>query len=198
MECTSACCTALLAFQKSYPEHRSFEIKHAVARGLQFIRSIQRPDGSWYGSWAVSFTYGIWFGVSALACAGETAKTSETVHRACEFLLSKQRPDGGWGESYLSSQEKEYHQLPADQPSHVVNTGWAMLALLAAGYHEIDAAPLHEAARRLILLQEPSGDWPQQSISGVFNRNCMIQYANYRNIFPIWALGEYRSQVLGA
>ncbi len=28
--------------------------------------------------------------------------------------------------------------------------------------------------------QEPSGDWPQQHISGVFNRNCMITYANYR------------------
>lgn len=28
--------------------------------------------------------------------------------------------------------------------------------------------------------QEESGDWPQQHISGVFNRNCMITYANYR------------------
>lgn len=45
-------------------------------------------------------------------------------------------------------------------------------------------------------LQEASGDWPQQTISGVFNRNCMITYANYRNIFPIWALGEYKTQVL--
>ncbi len=35
-----------------------------------FIRSIQRPDGSWYGSWAVCFTYGCWFGVSALAAKG--------------------------------------------------------------------------------------------------------------------------------
>lgn len=41
-----------------------------------------------------------------------------------------------------------------------------------------------------------SGDWPQQHISGVFNRNCMITYANYRNIFPIWALGLYRRLVL--
>ena len=31
---------------------------------------------------------------------------------------------------------------------------------------------------------------------GVFNKNCMITYAAYRNIFPIWALGEYRTQVL--
>lgn len=30
------------------------------------------------------------------------------------------------------------------------------------------------------LSQEEGGDWPQQHISGVFNRNCMITYANYR------------------
>ncbi|KAE8660305.1 Detected protein of unknown function [Hibiscus syriacus] len=29
---------------------------------------------------------------------------------------------------------------------------------------------------------------------GVFNRNCMISYSAYRDIFPIWALGEYRTR----
>ena len=37
-----------------------------------------------------------------------------------------------------------------------------------------------------------------QEIIGVFNKNCMISYSQYRNIFPIWALGEYRCLVLGA
>lgn len=37
-----------------------------------------------------------------------------------------------------------------------------------------------------------------QEIMGVFNRNCMISYSAYRNIFPIWALGEYRCRVLEA
>jgi len=27
-------------------------------------------------------------------------------------------------------------------------------------------------------------------------RNCTLNYSSYRNIFPIWALGEYRRQVL--
>ena len=44
--------------------------------------------------------------------------------------------------------------------------------------------------------QLSNGDMPQQLISGVFNHNCMITYANYRNIFPIWALGEYRKRYL--
>ncbi|KAL6760808.1 2,3-oxidosqualene cyclase, partial [Haematococcus lacustris] len=84
-----------------------------------------------------------------------------------------------------------------DGPSHVVNTAWALLTLLAGGYHRAQGpAALHRAARYLMLAQLPSGDWPQQHISGVFNRNCMISYSNYRNIFPIWALGQYRRAVL--
>lgn len=35
-----------------------------------------------------------------------------------------------------------------------------------------------------------------QEIMGVFNKNCMISYSAYRNIFPIWALGEYLNRVL--
>lgn len=56
----------------------------------------------------------------------------------------------------------------------------ALLALLMGGQVERDAAPLHAAARCLMRQQLATGDWPQQHISGVFNRNCMITYANYR------------------
>ncbi|PNH12704.1 Cycloartenol synthase [Tetrabaena socialis] len=70
-----------------------------------------------------------------------------------------------------------YSQLEGD--SHVVNTAWAMLTLMSAGHHTVDPAPLHAGARFLLRRQQPSGDWPQQHISGVFNRNCMITYANY-------------------
>jgi cycloartenol synthase len=180
----------------------------ALKRAEAFVRRVQRADGSWYGSWGVCFTYGTWFGCAALGALGHSVSSGDDAQRrACAFLLSKQRDDGGWGESYLSCQDKEYAQL--EGASHVVNTAWAMIALIAAGWHEdvvVEGggkgggealAPLHRAARYLLRAQEASGDWPQQHISGVFNRNCMITYANYRNIFPIWALGLYRRCVLG-
>lgn len=40
-----------------------------------------------------------------------------------------------------------YSQLEGG--SHVVNTAWAMMALLAAGYHTIDPKPLHKCVQLL-------------------------------------------------
>jgi squalene cyclase len=51
--------------------------------------------------------------------------------------------------------------------------------------------PLKKVFRLLITRQQETGDWEQESISGVFNHNCMISYTGYRNAFPIWALGRY-------
>jgi len=36
-----------------------------------------------------------------------------------------------------------------------------------------------------------NGDFPQEMISGVFNKSCAISYTSYRNVFPIWTLGRF-------
>lgn len=134
--------------------------------------------------------------------------------------------------------------------AHQAQCGALLLTIVAValqvGYHKVDRRPLDEAAKYLLRMQCRNGDFPQQQISGVFNRNCMITYANYRwvsksncmityanyrqaarrkfvranaklwimkdrshrnqeharrcgcrNIFPLWALGKYRTEVLG-
>lgn len=57
-----------------------------------------------------------------------------------------------------------------------------------------DQAPIKAGIDLLMSRQLPNGDWAQESISGVFNNNCMISYSAYRNIFPIWALGRYANR----
>ncbi|KAJ0744793.1 putative cycloartenol synthase [Helianthus annuus] len=149
-----------------------------------------------YGSWGICYTYGTWFGIKGLVAAGKTYETSHCIRKACAFLLSKQLPSGGWGESYTSCTQKIYTNI-AGNKSHITNTSWALLALIAAQQAKRDRRPLDVAARVLIDHQMENGDFPQQEIIGVFNKNCMISYSSYRNIFPIWALGEYLNRVIG-
>jgi cycloartenol synthase len=107
VECTSACITALLSFSKDIPHYKTAQVRNAIRAGVKFLKSIQRNDGSWYGSWAVCFLYGTWFGVEGLIAAGE-APDSYSVRKATEFIISKQNPNGGWGESYVACVNKAY------------------------------------------------------------------------------------------
>jgi len=190
-ECTAACVISLIEFQESYPHFRSSEIRKAIKTGLKFILNQQKPDGSWYGGWAVCFTYASWFAIEALSKAKnkdyyEDVLLSNSLNKACAFLITKQKNDGGWGETFESCSKMVYTE---SQSSQVVNTSWALLALMAADFK--DKSLIKSGINLLLDRQTDSGDWAQESISGVFNYNCMITYANYRNIFPIWALSRY-------
>ena len=194
VECSMACLTALYEFHERYPKVRSEEVKHALATGRDFLKSIQREDGSWYGSWACCFCYGTWFGVEGLVKSGEPTG-SPCIQKACDFLLKHQRSNGGWGEDFTSCYDKDYApngmDAYGDDGSSVVNTSWALLALACAKCSDTEA--VRRGVQYLIKRQLPSGDWPQEGIAGVFNRSCGITYTAYRNAFPIWAMGRCHS-----
>jgi len=192
-ECSAACVIALLEIQQLYPDYKNEEIRLAITSGLEFIVKQQKQDGSWYGGWAVCFTYATWFGIEALVQGeGYIAPELRTkcIEKASEFLFSKQMPDGGWGETYESCAKMVYTQAKTSQ---VVNTAWALLALQAANSPKKEA--IQKGIQLLLHRQLDNGDWAQENISGVFNYNCMISYSSYRNIFPIWALNRFYKQV---
>ncbi|XP_015617480.2 achilleol B synthase-like isoform X2 [Oryza sativa Japonica Group] len=193
VECTSSLIQALILFKGVHPGYRREEIDRIIKNGVLFIEKKQKNDGSWYGSWAVCFTYATFFAIKGLVAAGRTFQNSLSIRKACNFLLSKQLSTGGWGEDYLGCQVEEY--IDSGRP-HVVHTAWGMLGLIYAGQVELDPAPLYRAAKELINMQLETGEFPQQEILGSFNSSLFFNYTNYRNLFPIWALGEFHRRLL--
>ncbi|KAF2269339.1 terpene synthase [Lojkania enalia] len=185
-ECTTACVTALHMFQQHYPSYRTAEVQTFIAHAVDYIRASQRPDGSWYGSWGICFTYAGFFATESLAIAGETHANSERMRRACQFFLERQMADGGWGETYRSCETGIWHN---HESSQVVQTAWVVCALLNAEFP--DPEPMRRALKLIMKRQRANGEWKQEAIEGVFNKSCMISYPNYKFIFPIKALGMF-------
>lgn len=193
-ECTSSVLQALVLFKEQHSGYRTKEIEKCITNAAKFIESRQGEDGSWLGTWGVCFTYWAFFSVKALVAAGRTYENSSSIRKACHFILSKQLKTGGWGESHVSNETKAYVNIEGDR-AHAVNTAWAMLTLIYAGQIERNPAPLHRAAKELINMQMDTGDFPQQEHVGCFNCSLFFNYPNYRNLFPVWALGEYRRRL---
>ncbi|KAF9302335.1 Lanosterol synthase (Oxidosqualene--lanosterol cyclase) [Mortierella antarctica] len=185
-ECSTACVLGLTYFRDQHPTYRRGEIDATIERAITFILSVQRPDGSWYGSWAICFTYATMFALESLSSVGQYYHNSAPVKAACEFLLSKQREDGGWGESYKSCEE---HRYVEHEQTQVVQTGWALMALMAAKCP--DQKAIQRGVHMIMSRQQPNGEWLQEAIEGIFNHSCSISYGNYKHIFTIWALGRY-------
>ncbi|ORX40148.1 terpenoid cyclases/protein prenyltransferase alpha-alpha toroid [Kockovaella imperatae] len=184
-ECTTSALSALKYFSQLDPTYRTNDVARTIDKAIHWLHSVQRPDGSWYGSWGVCFTYATMFALESLGIAGETYENSTRVKKACEFLISKQKEDGGWGETYMSCVTLEYCQ---HEMSQVVMTSWAILALIYGKCPNKDV--IKRGIRLLMERQKPDGRWEREDTEGIFNKNCAIDYTVFQFVFPIWALGR--------
>lgn len=190
VECTASCLCALSETLQLCPADLRAAAEHASERAVQRLLQAQRMDGSFEGAWGVYFVYGTLFGIRGLL-AGGLPGSHPAVRKACRWLLARQRPDGGFGESHLAALSHSY--VPAAR-GQIIQTAWALLALLQAGDPEWPA--IEAAARFLIARQTSDGSWPREQMVGIFFHTALLHYDLYRCYFPLWALSLYETRRL--
>jgi squalene-hopene/tetraprenyl-beta-curcumene cyclase len=167
--------------------------RDAVERGLSWLRSEQEQTGAWFGRWGVNYIYGIGAVVPALVTAGVSASDT-AVRGAIEFLLLHQNDDGGWGEDIRSYDDPSLAGVGASTASQ---TAWALLALIAAGEAESDAA--RRGVLYLIEEQRDDGNWEEPFYTGTgFPGDFYLNYHLYRLVFPVSALGRWLRATAGS
>ena len=185
VECTGSCIQALVEYRERFPSDRPHQVERALARAEEYLRNVQRPDGSFVGYWGVCFTYAAWFAIAGLRVCG-AAPDDPAVVRARQFLEGWQRDDGGWGESVEANRRLFY--VPGND-GHPVMTAWAVLALISAGRRDSEA--VRRGIRFVQETQRSDGGWDSPGISGAFMQMHAMAYGSHVRIFPLWALSSY-------
>ncbi len=156
-------------------------------RGIEWLLANQETDGSWFGRWGVNYVYGTGSVVPALVAAGLPG-SHPAIRRAVAWLENVQNEDGGWGEDLRS-----YDDVPGWSgrgASTASQTGWALLALLAAGENE--SKTVERGVGWLAETQLADGSWDEPYFTGTgFPWDFSINYHLYRQVFPLTALGRY-------
>ncbi|MDO5565401.1 MAG: squalene--hopene cyclase, partial [Planctomycetia bacterium] len=160
----------------------------AVEQVIDYIRSEQLPDGSWFGRWGVNYIYGTWQALTGLSAMG-VSPLSEPVRAGANWLIIHQQADGGWGESPDSYKDP---MLRGQGTSTASQTAWAVMGLIAAGKAN------HPAVRRgidfLLSHQNENGRWDEKEFTGTgFPQVFYLKYHYYPVYFPLMALSLYSS-----
>lgn len=175
-------------WQQKFGEKRYTDAQ--AERALKFLLRLQEADGCWWGRWGVNYIYGTYLalvGLRAISPFVGFDMNDDRVARAAAWLRKVQNSDGGWGETCDSYKKPE---LRGKGPSTPSQTAWALIGLMAAGDYESIA--VERGLDYLLTTQNSDGSWPEAEFTGTgFPGHFYINYHQYRNQFPLTALGRY-------
>lgn len=165
-----------------------------AARAIAWLESLQLDNGSWFGRWGLTFTYGtaaVLMALRDLAQGGvHTSLPDVAIDAAVDYLLGKQHDDGGWGEGYASYYD---FNAPDTAPSTVEQTAWTICGLLA-----VPPTPrIDTAVRRGIGYLLASYDTVAGWSDAAYSVGAIWVYRNslYPLLWGVWALAEYLKKV---
>ncbi|WKJ91779.1 squalene--hopene cyclase [Methylomonas montana] len=184
----SARCAMLMArVAKDHDEYLP-----TLQRTIEYVRSEQEADGSWFGRWGTNYIYGTW---SALLGLEQTnvPKTDPMYSKAAAWLKSVQNEDGGWGEDNLSYHDDQKYRGRYEF-STAFQTAWAVLGLIAAG--EVRSPEVKAGIDFLLRGQQADGVWNDPCFTAPgFPKVFYLKYHGYDKFFPLWALARYRNEL---
>lgn len=164
------------------------EYREVLHECLNYLRSEQEADGSWFGRWGTNYIYGTWSVLVALEVAGVN-NTDPMVRKAVDWLKSIQRSDGGWGEDNASYEDDNC--LGRYDFSTSFHTAWGLLGLMAAG--EGGSMAVRQGMDYLLRMQRADGFWADNCFTAPgFPKVFYLKYHGYDKFFPLWALARYR------
>ena len=159
-----------------------------VKEALDFIRSHQEPDGSWYGRWGVNYIYGTWQVLRGLR-ALNLDMTQPWLLKGRDWLESVQHEDGGWGERCNTYDDPVFK---GQGPSTASQTAWAIMGLCA--FDDPHRPSIRRGIDYLVRTQNPDGSWTEHETTGTgFPRVFYLKYDMYRNAWPLLAMATCRN-----
>ena len=183
----SARCAMLMArVAKDHDEYLP-----ALQRTIEYLRSEQEADGSWFGRWGTNYIYGTW---SVLLGLEQTnvPKSDPIYTKAVAWLKKMQREDGGWGEDNYSYHDKAF--AGSYKFSTAFQTAWAVIALMAAG--EAHSPEVKAGIDFILRHQQADGVWNDKCFTAPgFPKVFYLKYHGYDKFFPLWALARYRNEL---
>ncbi|MDO5554865.1 MAG: squalene--hopene cyclase [Planctomycetia bacterium] len=160
-----------------------------VEKGIRYVLSQQRANGSWFGRWGINYLYGTWQALTGLTAVG-VPNSHEAVQAGANWLLSCQQASGAWGETAESYAEES---RAGQGPASATQTSWALMGLMAAGYAHSDA--VRHGIEWLLRTQKDDGTWTDSMPTGTgFPQVFYLTYHNYSRYFPLMALAMYRGR----
>ena len=163
-----------------------------IKEALDYLRSQQETDGSWYGRWGVNYIYGTWQVLRGLR-AMRLDMQQPWLLKAKAWLESVQHEDGGWGERCNTYDDPVFK---GQGPSTASQTAWAVMGLCAFG--DPASPALQRGIDYLATTQNEDGSWTEHETTGTgFPKVFYLKYDMYRNAWPLLALATYQQLLDG-
>jgi lanosterol synthase len=143
----------------------------AVRRACDFLVSKQMEDGGW------GETYMVCPPLTTFGLIGPSPPRSPSNPSLWLFSLPNHSTHTRLASLPLGSANRQscvsmqYAQHPQSQ---VVQTSWAVLALIYGEYPDVEV--IKKACALLMSRQKEYGRWEQEDTEGIFNKNCAIDY----------------------